>query len=184
MLTTSLGNGSSRTSRDAIIEAKSKKCSKSKIKNDADESTHSSSRTRTHSQDFLSNEEGNSNYFHNIKNNAQRFSCSEDATRVTNTKQGHEAAEVAEAEIEAMSRSPPPLAAATAAVTSISNNVGHGTYRSLPLDDHASMYLAKIFDKHERERPSHEDVLCSILALDQETTFKTLCSKDKVGLTE
>ena len=174
---TSLGNVSSRTSRNAI-EAKSSKCSKSKMENDADGGSVSSFRTRTHSPDLLSYEEGSSAHLDNIKNNVQRFSCSEEATRVTNTKQGKEAAEVAGAETEAMRRS-----AATAAGTSTSNNVCHGTYRSLPLGAHESMYLVNIFDKHERERPSHVDVLCSILALDRETTFKTLCSPFEVGLT-
>lgn len=171
MLTTSLGNFSSRTSRNAIVEAKSK-CSKSKTKNNADESSFSSfdgpndptdELWRTRSPDLLSHEEGSCAHLHNIKNNIQRFSCSEDATLDTNTKEGQkETAEVAETETEAMIRSP------AAAGPSTSNNDGHGTYRSLPVDNHESMYLANIFDKHERERPSHEDVLCSILALDRE----------------
>ncbi len=176
VMLTSLGNVSPRTSRN---EAKSKKkCSKStKMEIDADEeSSFSSLRTGIHSPDLLSYEEGYSTHLDDIKNNVQRFSCSEEATRVTNTKLGQEeVAGVAEAQTDAMSR-------AAAAGTSISNTVGHGTYRSLPLDDHASMYLANIFDKHERERPSHEDVLCSILKLDRETTVKTLCSTFEDGL--
>ncbi len=133
-------NASSRTARNAIVEAKNK-CSKSKMKIVADDSSFSSSRARAHSQDLLSCEEGHSAY-----------------------KQGQEAAGVAESETEAVSRS-------SAAGTSTSNNVGDDIFRSLPLDDHESMYLSNIFDKHERERPSHEDVLCSILSLDRETIY-------------
>ena len=41
-----------------------------------------------------------------------------------------------------------------------------------PFSDDESMYLADLFGKYERDRPSHEDDLWSILSLNRETTLE------------
>jgi len=100
---------------------------------------------------------------------AQRFSCSDETTtttnttrtsRVTSTKQEQEA----EAEEVSMHRS-------VGTSTSSNSNVGEDDFQMFqPFNDYELMHLGNMFDEHERERPSHEENLCSILSLNREAT--------------
>lgn len=108
---------------------------------------------------------------------AQRFSCSDETTtttnttstsRVTSTKQEQEAEAEAEAEEVSMHRS-------VGTSTSISSNVGEDVFQMFqPFSDYELMHLGNMFDEHERERPSREEDLCSVLSLNREATVENV----------
>ncbi|KAK1739241.1 heat shock factor family protein [Skeletonema marinoi] len=114
---------------------------------------------------------------------AQRFSCSDETTtttnttstsRVTSTKQEQEAE--AEAEEVSMHRS-------VGTSTTSSSNVGEDVFQMFqPFNDYELMHLGNyelmnlgnMFDEHERERPSREEGLCSVLSLNREATVENV----------
>ena len=114
---------------------------------------------------------------------AQRFSCSDETTtttnttstsRVTSTKQEQEAE--AEAEEVSMHRS-------VGTSTTSSSNVGEDVFQMFqPFNDYELMHLGNyelmnlgnMFDEHERERPSREEGLCSVLSLNREATAENV----------